>query len=74
MENGCHTIRIRRRPWWAWLLAALWLLLVVVGAQTAVASHWESECRAAAISWTLVAALLVAGGAMWLRGRRSGKP
>jgi len=71
VENGYHTVRIRRRPWWAWLLAALWLLLLVAGVQTAVASGWESEYRAAAVSWVLVAALLLVGGVAWWQAGRA---
>jgi hypothetical protein len=64
------TITIRRRPWWFWGLAGLWLLLVVLILQTAFASVRESEYRAATISWIATAVLVGIGVFAWLcRGR-----
>jgi hypothetical protein len=61
------TITIRRRPWWFWALAGLWLLLQVVILQTAFASVRESEYRAATISWIAAAVLAGVGVFGWLR-------
>ena len=40
MTNGDDVvmITIRKRPWWFWALAELWLLLEVLLVQTALAS------------------------------------
>ena len=76
MTNGDDviTITMRKRPWWFWALAELWLLLEVLLVQTALASARESEYRAATISW-IAAAVLAAGGVFgWLRRRDSRKP
>ena len=70
--NGTDTftIAIRKRPWWFWVLAGLWVLLEILFLQTALASARESEYRAAAISWIAVAALAAGGVLVWfLQGR-----
>ena len=69
MTNGDDVvmITIRKRPWWFWALAELWLLLEVLLVQTALASARESEYRAAAISWIAAAILAAAGVFGWLR-------
>jgi len=65
-------IKVRRRPWWFWLLSLVWLAAVVLFLQTAIASGAEEEPRAAAISWALTALLVILGAVMWTRsGRRS---
>jgi hypothetical protein len=68
------TITIRRRPWWFWALAGLWLLLQVVILQTAFASVRESEYRAATISWIAAAVLAGVGVFGWLRRGQYGRP
>lgn len=67
------TITIRKRPWWFWLLAGLWLLLEALLLQTAVASVREGEYRAATISWIVVSLLAAFGCIVWLRRRRPQK-
>ncbi len=76
MTNGADTltITIRKRPWWFWILAGLWVLLEVLSLQTALASAREGEYRAAVISWIAVAVLAAAGVLVWLRQGRSRKP
>jgi hypothetical protein len=59
------TVTIRKRPWWFWALAGLWILLEVLFLQTALASARESEYRAAAIGWIAVAVLAAAGVLVW---------
>jgi hypothetical protein len=70
--NGTDTftITIRKRPWWLWILAALWALLEALFVQTALASARENEYRAAALSWIAVGILAAAGVLVWfLQGR-----
>jgi hypothetical protein len=68
------TITIRKRPWWLWVLGGLWVLLEVLFLQTALASARESEHRAAAIGWILVAVFGAAGVLVWfLQGRSRGR-
>ena len=61
------TITMRKRPWWYWVLAGLWLQLEILLVQTALASARESEYRAATISWIAAAILAAAGVFGWLR-------
>ena len=76
MTNGADTltITIRKRPWWFWVLAGLWLLLEILFLQTALASAREGEPRAAAISWIAVAVLAAAGVLVWRGQSRSRGP
>jgi hypothetical protein len=71
MDNkNLYNIKIRRRPWWMWLLAALWLVVEVFFLQCALASPAEHEPRATLIFWVLFAVIAVAGALIWiLRGR-----
>jgi peptidoglycan/LPS O-acetylase OafA/YrhL len=70
MTDATLSITVRKRPWWTWLAAAAWLLVEILLVQTAIASGWEEEPRAAAISWVLAVALVIAGLAAWTRGAR----
>jgi len=70
MPREHYTISIRKRAWWAWLLTGVWMGLMALLLQTAVASRAESEGRAAAISWVLAAALALAGLLLWRRGSK----
>jgi hypothetical protein len=68
------TITIRRRPWWFWALAGIWLVAEVVIFQTAFASVRESEYRAATVCW-IAAAVLAGGGVFgWLSQGQHGRP
>jgi hypothetical protein len=62
-----YTIEIRKRTWWEWLLAALWLFAEVFVLQCALASGrgGELEPRAATIFWVVFFVLLVAGLVIW---------
>ena len=73
-DADAFTITMRKRPWWFWALAELWLLLEVVLVQTALTSARESEYRAATISWISVAVLAVVGVFGWLRRKDSHNP
>jgi hypothetical protein len=73
LSNGTDTltITIRKRPWWFWVLAGLWVAIEILFLQTAWASPREGEYRAAAISWIAVALLATAGALVWFRQGRS---
>lgn len=60
-----YTIEIRKRTWWEWLLAALWLFAELFILQNAIASGGEIESRAATIFWVVFFVLLVAGAVVW---------
>ena len=76
MTNGADTltITIRKRPWWFWILAGLWVLLEVLSLQTALASAREGEYRAAAISWIAVGITAAAGVLVGFLQGRSNAP
>ena len=67
------TLTIRRRPWWFWALAGLWILMEILLLQTALASSDEGEVRAATISWIAAAILAAVGALVWLRRGQSQK-
>jgi hypothetical protein len=60
-----YTIQVKKRPWYAWLLAAIWLALELFLVQNAVASSRELEPQAAMIFWISFAVLLVVGLVVW---------
>jgi len=68
------TITMRKRAWWFWVLAGLWLQLEVLLVQTALASVRESEYCAAVISGTAAAVLAAVGVFGWLRRGDSREP
>jgi hypothetical protein len=76
MTNSAEviTITLRKRAWWFWVLAGLWLQLEFLLVQTALASVRESEYRAAVISGTAAAVLAAVGVFSWLRQGDSRKP
>lgn len=65
--NGADvfTIAIRKRTWWFWALAGIWLLLEALLVQTAVASVEEGEFRAATICWIAIAVIAAFGCIAW---------
>lgn len=70
MDENVMKLQIRRRPWWMWLLAALWLVIEVFMLQSAIGSGVEHEPQAALILWVLFAVIGVGGAFVWvLRGR-----
>ena len=58
-------IEIKKRPWYEWLLWAVWLLLELFILQNALASGAELEPRAATIFWVTFVVLGLAGVVVW---------
>ena len=73
-SDDVFTIKMRKRAWWFWALAELWLLLEIVLVQTALASAREFEYRAATISWIAASVLAAIGVFGWFRRGDSRKP
>jgi hypothetical protein len=72
MDESAIRLEIRRRPWWMWVLAALWLAVEIFVLQSAIGSGAEHEPRAALILWFLFAVIAAGGVLIWvLRGRDS---
>lgn len=64
-----YMIEIKKRPWYEWLLWAIWLLTEVSILQMAVSSSAELEPRAGTIFWISFFVLLVVGGVIWFMRR-----
>ncbi len=58
-------IEILRRPWYEWVLWAGWLIVLVILAQTAIASAQELEPRVSMINWVIFGVLLLGGAIVW---------
>jgi hypothetical protein len=71
MANNSSNIKIEvvRRPWYEWVLWAVWLLVEIVLVQNALASAAELEPRAATIFWITFAVLLLGGVIVWITRR-----
>jgi hypothetical protein len=73
MSEEKYIIAIRKRPFYEWILWAIWLFLLVFLVQNAVASGVELEPRAATIFWVSFVVFLLGGGVVWFM-RRSQQP
>lgn len=62
-------IEIKKRPWFEWLLWAVWAFVLVFIFQNARASGGELEARAATILWVSFVIWLLAGGVVWFTRR-----
>lgn len=60
-----YSINVIKRPWYEWVLWALWFVAEIFIAQNALASTAELEPRAATIFWMTFVVLLLAGGIVW---------
>lgn len=67
--NDKYVIEIKKRPWYEWLLWAIWLAVEVFVLQCAVASGTELEPRAATIFWVTFFVLLVGAAVVWFMRR-----
>ena len=50
-EKNLYILKLVRRPWYEWLLFALWLFAEIVFLQAAIESKNELEPRAAMLYW-----------------------
>jgi hypothetical protein len=62
-------IEIARRPWYEWLLWAVWLFVEIALVQNALASAAELEPRAATTFWIMFGVLLLVGVIVWITRR-----
>jgi hypothetical protein len=62
-------IEIKQRPWYEWLVWAIWLLAEIFILQNALASSGELEPRAAMLFWVSFFVLLIVGGVVWFMRR-----
>jgi len=62
------TLKIRKRPWYIWLLRFLWLVWLVFWAEVSIGSRQEMEPRAFTIALVIFLVSLVLGVLIWLIG------
>jgi hypothetical protein len=58
-------IEIKKRPWYEWILWAIWLFLLIFIYQNAVGSAYELEARAATIFWISFVVVALGGVVVW---------
>ena len=73
MKNTYWTFKIRKQPWYGWLLRIVWLTWLVFWAEVAVGSWKETEPRAFTISLIVFLVSLFLGFLLWLWGYRKFK-
>jgi hypothetical protein len=66
-ETGYLTLRIRKRPWYVWLLRAVWVLWLLFWLEFAIGSKQELEPQAfsTAVKVLIVSVLLGLGLYFW---------
>ena len=64
-----YTIEIKKRPWYEWLLWAIWFVVELAVLQMALASGPELEPTAGTIFWVTFFILLIGGGVVWYMRR-----
>jgi hypothetical protein len=60
-----HTVRIRRRPLYEWLLWLVWLIALALLLEFVLSSLAEYERQAATLAGALFVGLLLAGLIVW---------
>ena len=65
MSDKQMTISISKRPWYEWLLWAVWFVASLFVLQNAIASGQELEPRAAMLFWITFVILLLGGGIVY---------
>jgi hypothetical protein len=64
-----YMIEIKKRPWYEWLLWAIWLFAEIFFLQNAIASRAELEPRATTLFWVTFFVLLIVAGVVWFMRR-----
>ena len=68
-----YAIHIRKRPWWYWLVAVVWLALVLFFLNFGLASSAELEPQATLIAYVIAVVLIIVGIAGYLFERKKAK-
>jgi len=75
VKNKYRLLKIRRRPWYFWLLRFVWLTWIIFWAEVAWGSWKELEPRASFIALGMLLFSLGLGIVFWFWGRnRTKKP
>ena len=71
---GYRTVRIRKRPWYVWVLRAIWVVWMLAWLEFAIGSKQELEPQAFSIAVkVLIVSLLLGLGLYFWRLRESRK-
>jgi hypothetical protein len=65
-----HFLKVRKKPWYIWLLRLVWLTWIIFWVEVAWGSWKELEPRAAVISPGILVFSLVAAILLWFWGGR----
>ncbi len=60
-----YVVKVKKRPWYEWILWAVWFITLLFILQSAVGSGAELEPRAAGIFWVSFVVWLLAGVVVW---------
>ena len=66
-----YMLEVKKRPWWQWLLGALWLVVEIFLLQNSLASSGELEPLAATIFWVTFFVFLAIGLAVYFLRRNN---
>lgn len=69
-KDTYHSLKIRKKPWYVWLLRFVWLAWIIFWTEVAWGSWKELEPRAVSISLGILLISLVVGISLWFWGRR----
>lgn len=67
--NKKFKFSIGPRPWYEWVLAIIWLLIIVFLLQNALGSGAELQSEAATIFWVMTAVWFIIGVVAWFLRR-----
>ncbi len=60
-----YLVKVKKRPWYEWILWALWFIVLLFILQNAIGSGAELESRATIIFWVSFVVWLLAGVVVW---------
>ncbi|MEP7355613.1 MAG: hypothetical protein ABI847_00075 [Anaerolineales bacterium] len=63
--SNMQSVNIIKRPWYEWVLWAVWFVADIFVLQNALASGRELEPRAATLFWITFVILLLGGGIVY---------
>jgi hypothetical protein len=72
-SNNNYSVQIRKRPWWFWAIAVVWLLIVLFFLNVGAGSTAELQPQAATMGYVTAVVLFILGGAGYLFERKRAK-
>ncbi len=65
-DKDFYLFKITRRPWYEWVITAIWVFAEIIFLQAAITSRAELEPRAAMVYWLVFIVLLLSGLVYWI--------